>query len=1056
MKKNFSFLSKALKHFILLAFLCAFNQALATVSATISGTATICSGGSTTLSVALTGGTTPWKFTWSDGTTHHAVTGVSTSPYTFSVSPTVNTTYTIVSDSDAANTAGTVHGSAIVTVQMPAGTYTINPSGSGSTNYTTFNAALSDLTSRGICGAVTFNVSNGTYNEQLIIPAITGSSSANTITFQSASGDSSAVILTEASSSTAGAGNCTVCMNGGSYITFNKLTIQRTGTLADAIVLYHHSGVSHNNKYTNNRIICGSTTSNNIDGMESSDSAYGFSHNYIQGGADGIYWFNIGTANNMFKYNTITDFSSCGIYVRNLVNTLILGNDINQPETTGTNGIKLDGQNKGTVVEKNIIYLNNEGNGIVEGVDTAASANPNIIANNFITIGDTSIGSNTGGMGIYSFNNSYEYIYYNSINMVDKKSSTTSVGLKLTSGGSIYDSIYVRNNIVSTTSGGEPITVTVSGGASTSFLNACNYNDYYTRGTHIGTWAGTNETTLANWRTASGKDANSLNINPFYITDTTNLYTFNPSLKQATPLSAVADDINGTTRNATNPYIGAYEITPTAVNGSTTVCANTTIADSTPYHSGSSYAWTISGISGTTYSGAGISRLNVVWGGAGTGTLKVVETNGLYKDSATASITVNASPSANAGSSSSICNGGSAGIGASSVGTDTYSWTSSPSGFTSTSSSATVSPTTTTTYTLTETILATGCTHTNPVVVTVNPLPSANAGSAHSVCKGSNTSIGASSTSGHTYSWTSSPSGFTSTVSNPSISPTIITTYTLTETITATGCNKSNSVVISINPVPNSILDSSDVLICKGDTVEIGDDSTVGYSYSWSASPSGYTPTGVFGYVSPTLTTTYLLTETITATGCAKTDTIIATVNPIPSANIGSASTICEFSTASIGSTAVSGNLYFWYSKPAGFGSDTSSPTVSPLTTTTYYLTEVAPAGCSKSDSVIITVHSAPEANVGTDSIIYNCDAGTNSITIGATTISGHTYSWTSSPSGFTSTSANPTISPTVNTTYYLTEIITATSCAKTNSLNVHVLPENTQIKLKLHYTQTH
>ena len=110
---------------------------------------------------------------------------------------------------------------------------------------------------------------------------------------------------------------------------------------------------------------------------------------------------------------------------------------------------------------------------------------------------------------------------------------------------------------------------------------------------------------------------------------------------------------------------------------------------------------------------------------------------------------------------------------------------------TSAVSNPSVSPTTTTTYTLTETITATGCTSSNAVVITVNALPTANAGSAASICTGTSTTIGAASTAGHTYSWVSNPAGFTSAVSNPIVSPTTTTTYTLTETITATGCTKS-------------------------------------------------------------------------------------------------------------------------------------------------------------------------------------------------------------------------------------------------------------------------
>src|SRR5579872_5366475 len=113
------------------------------------------------------------------------------------------------------------------------------------------------------------------------------------------------------------------------------------------------------------------------------------------------------------------------------------------------------------------------------------------------------------------------------------------------------------------------------------------------------------------------------------------------------------------------------------------------------------------------------------------------------------------------------------GLGTAGLSGHTYSWASNPSGFTSSLANPSVSPTAATTYTLTETITATGCSASNSVTVTTNPLPSANAGSAASFCNGGSTSVGSSAVTGHTYSWSSSPSGFSSTSSNPSVSPAI-------------------------------------------------------------------------------------------------------------------------------------------------------------------------------------------------------------------------------------------------------------------------------------------
>jgi hypothetical protein len=62
------------------------------------------------------------------------------------------------------------------------GNYTIDPSGSGPTNYTTFAAASTAL-GTGVSGPVTFTVASTTFNEALTFSTVTGASATNTITF---------------------------------------------------------------------------------------------------------------------------------------------------------------------------------------------------------------------------------------------------------------------------------------------------------------------------------------------------------------------------------------------------------------------------------------------------------------------------------------------------------------------------------------------------------------------------------------------------------------------------------------------------------------------------------------------------------------------------------------------------------------------------------------------------------------------------------------------------------------------------------------------------------
>ena len=66
------------------------------------------------------------------------------------------------------------------------GNYTIDPSGSGPTNFTTFGAALSTLQAVGVSGPVLFNVAATTFNEALVVTPVSGVSSTITVTFRGA------------------------------------------------------------------------------------------------------------------------------------------------------------------------------------------------------------------------------------------------------------------------------------------------------------------------------------------------------------------------------------------------------------------------------------------------------------------------------------------------------------------------------------------------------------------------------------------------------------------------------------------------------------------------------------------------------------------------------------------------------------------------------------------------------------------------------------------------------------------------------------------------------
>ena len=95
----------------------------------------------------------------------------------------------------------------------------------------------------------------------------------------------------------------------------------------------------------------------------------------------------------------------------------------------------------------------------------------------------------------------------------------------------------------------------------------------------------------------------------------------------------------------------------------------------------------------------------------------------------------------------------------------------------------------------------TGCFVEDTFEIVTDPLPVAQVISDTTICEFESINVGAASVLGHTYSWSSIPVGFTSTSSNPLVTPTVTTTYILTET-TPNGCTESNQVVVTVQPEP--------------------------------------------------------------------------------------------------------------------------------------------------------------------------------------------------------------------------------------------------------------
>jgi hypothetical protein len=319
------------------------------------------------------------------------------------------------------------------------------------------------------------------------------------------------------------------------------------------------------------------------------------------------------------------------------------------------------------------------------------------------------------------------------------------------------------------------------------------------------------------------------------------------------------------------------------------------------------------------------------------------------------------------------------------------------SNVTVTSSSATLRFTVNTSY---------GCVTTDDVILTILPPPTVSAGSPFTKTCVSNTSggtIGETAVSGFTYSWVSSPTGFTSTASNPNVNPTVTTTYTVTKTNTLTGCFNTATVTVTVdNDAVTLSAGSPFTKTCLANTsgAAIGETAVSGYTYSWSPA-AGLSATNVSNpTANPLVTTTYTVTKTKTSSGCFNTATVTVTVdNATVSVSAGSPFTktcVANTSGAAIGETAVSGYTYSWSPAAGLSATNVSNPTANPLVTTTYTVTKTkTSSGCQNTASVTITVDNTPPAAPTFCAVEPSlCGSSTGSITILTPTGPAGTYEY--------------------------------------------------------------
>lgn len=243
---------------------------------------------------------------------------------------------------------------------------------------------------------------------------------------------------------------------------------------------------------------------------------------------------------------------------------------------------------------------------------------------------------------------------------------------------------------------------------------------------------------------------------------------------------------------------------------------------------------------------------------------------------------------------------------------------------------------------------------TDEMTIRVNPKPELELGANRTVCQDSAVQLDSQLGAGASISWSpvlylDDPGSAT-----PTARPAGSVTYWATATNT-NGCSQRDSLTITVLQKP-TFVPLSDTSVCRGESVLFHTQSSGATDYSWQPAAGLSDPSTAAPVATPQTATEYIFQAS--NQGCSVSDTVRVDVMTLPQVTVTEDTTICT--GAQVQLNAAGGEAYQWSPAAGLSAANSSNPTASPVTSTTYQVSVKGGNGCSAIDSVRIAVTPKP------------------------------------------------------------------------------------------------